>query len=302
MWKGRHIVSVNDFSKNDILEVLGSADAMLKRLESGSALDSCRGRILATLFFEPSTRTRLSFESAMQRLGGSVLGFSDPSATSVKKRETTADTVRTAAGYSDVIVMRHPNPGAAQLAAEVSPVPVINGGDGSNQHPTQTLLDLFTMRHELGGLDGLKVALVGDLKYGRTVHSLVKALGLFDCEFRFITPKALSMPDQFKKGVRFEEREDLDVSGVDAVYVTRIQEERFADPTDYEKVKGAYVVDGRVMDSMDGKSIVMHPLPRVGEIDWRVDDDPRCVYFKQAFYGVATRMALLSMVLGVDAE
>ena len=298
MFRLKHVISIKDFNRKDIDLVLDRAGDMLSILQSKGSTDLMRGKVLASLFFEPSTRTRLSFEAAMLRLGGGVVGFSDPSGTSIKKHETTADTIRMAAGYSDIIAMRHPMDGAAQLASEVSSVPIINGGDGSHQHPTQTLLDLFTMRNELGSLDGLKVAMVGELKYGRTVHSLVDALKLYGAEFKFIAPKILSMPDEYKSGLEYNESNELDVADADVVYMTRIQAERFSDPTDYEKVKDSFVLTPEVLSTMKKKSIVMHPLPRVNEISWKCDSDPRCVYFKQAFYGVPTRMALIAMLTG----
>jgi aspartate carbamoyltransferase catalytic subunit len=292
----RHVISIDDFSRKDIDLVLDQSAKMLGVLKKPS--DMLRGKVLASLFFEPSTRTRLSFETAMHRLGGSVVGFSDPSATSLKKMETTADTICTVAEYADIIAMRHPMEGAARLASEVSKVPIINGGDGSHQHPTQTLLDLFTIQRELGTLDDLKVAVVGDLKYGRTVHSLCTALKLYNADFRFIAPDLLRMPAEYKRGLKHDERSDLDVGDADVVYMTRIQKERFSDPTDYEKVKGSFVLTPQLMSRMKRKSIVMHPLPRVDEIDWACDSDPRSVYFKQAFYGVPVRMALIAMLLG----
>lgn len=295
----KHVISINDFSRKDIDLVLDRARGMLEILNTKGATDVLHGKIMASLFFEPSTRTRLSFESAMNRLGGSVIGFSDPFTTSIKKRETTADTIRMAAAYSDIIVMRHPMDGAARLASELSPVPIINGGDGSHEHPTQTLLDLFTIKQELGRLDGLKVAMVGDLKYGRTVHSLVDALKHYKANFKFISPDLLKMPEEYLKGITFEECRELDVGDADVVYVTRIQAERFSDPTDYEKVKGSFVITPKILSSMKEDSIVMHPLPRVDEIHWSCDSDKRAVYFKQAFYGVPTRMALIAMLLGV---
>jgi len=295
----KHVISIKDFSRKDIDLVLDQADKMLEILSTQGSSDMLHGKVLASLFFEPSTRTRLSFEAAMHRLGGSVIGFSDPSGTSVTKKETTADTIRTVAAYSDIIAMRHPMDGAARLASEVSPIPILNGGDGSHQHPTQTLLDLFTIRKELGTLKGLKIAMVGDMKYGRTVHSLCDALNNYGADFRFIAPDLLRMPDEYKKGLKYDEFSELDVGNADVVYMTRIQAERFADPTDYEKVKGSYVLTPETLSTMKEKSIVMHPLPRVDEISWKCDSDPRCVYFKQAFYGVPTRMALIAMLLGV---
>ncbi|MCK4327752.1 MAG: aspartate carbamoyltransferase [Candidatus Diapherotrites archaeon] len=295
----KHVISIKDFSHKDIDLVLGQADKMLKILNTKGSSDMLHGKVLASLFFEPSTRTRLSFEAAMHRLGGSVIGFSDPKGTSLKKKETTADTIRTVAAYSDIIAMRHPMDGAAKLASDVSTVPIINGGDGSHQHPTQTLLDLFTIKKELGTLNDLKIAIVGDLRYGRTVHSLVGALKQYKADFRFIAPELLKMPEEYKKGLKYDEFTELDVGDADVVYMTRIQAERFSDATDYEKVRGSYVITPKTLSTMKKKSIVMHPLPRVDEISWECDADPRCVYFNQAFYGVPTRMALIAMLLGV---
>jgi len=294
----KHVISISDFSRRELDKVLSQAEKMNSALKKGKPLTTMRGRVLATLFFEPSTRTRLSFETAMKRLGGSVIGFAQPGATSLKKKETMADTIMTVAGYADLIVMRHPLPGSARLASEISPVPVINAGDGSNQHPTQTLLDLFTIKKELGRLDSLKVAMVGDLKYGRTVHSLCTALQKYEnTEFRFVSPPELRIPGCYRKG-EYSETSELDLQGVDVIYVTRIQEERFSDPTEYEKLKGVYRITPGTLEEVKKKAIVMHPLPRVDEIDWRCDSDPRCVYFKQAAYGVPTRMALIKMVAG----
>jgi aspartate carbamoyltransferase catalytic subunit len=302
-WKGRHVISIRDFSRNDLTQVLKNADKMHGYLQKGKVPQLLEEKVLATLFFEPSTRTRLSFETAMRRLGGRVIGFAEPGTTSRKKGETTADTVRMASGYADIIVMRHPNAGAAKLASEVSEVPLINGGDGPNQHPTQTMLDMFTVYKEIGKLDGLKIAVVGDLKYGRTVHSLCTAMQNYEVEFRFIAPEALALPREYKQMLKesnhkFEETEEFNVAGMDVVYMTRIQKERFPDPTDYEKLKGVYVMDMDVVSTMKKKSIIMHPLPRVDEITAEVDSDPRAKYFEQAYYGVPTRMALLAMVMG----
>jgi aspartate carbamoyltransferase catalytic subunit len=294
----KHVISISDFSRKQLDNVLSEAKKMNSALKKGRPLTVMNGKVMAALFFEPSTRTRLSFETAMNRLGGKVIGFAQPGGTSLKKKETMADTILTVAGYADVIVMRHPLPGSARLASEVSPVPIINGGDGSNQHPTQTMLDLFTIKQELGRLDGLNVALVGDLKYGRTVHSLCTALQKYkNTEFKFVSPPELKIPSQYKKG-KYSETEELDLQGADVVYVTRIQEERFSDRTEYEKLKGVYRITPETLESLKKKSIVMHPLPRVDEIDWKCDKDKRCVYFKQSAYGVPTRMGLIKLVMG----
>jgi aspartate carbamoyltransferase catalytic subunit len=296
----RDIISVKDFSREDILYVLDGAMRMEKML--GKKNDTLQGRILATLFFEPSTRTRLSFESAARRLSCSVVGFSEVGGTSSVKGETLADTIRMVEAYSDIIVIRHPADGAARLAADVAHIPVINAGDGSNQHPTQTLLDLYTMKKEFGRVEGLRVALMGDLKFGRTVHSLSYALSLFDCSLQFLSPHGLEMPphikdDLRKKGRDFEEITSLEELSCDVVYVTRIQKERFADIEEYEKVRGSYVIDRATLDIL-GKAKIMHPLPRVDEIAPEVDATENAIYFKQAANGVPVRMFLLCHCLG----
>ncbi len=307
-WEGRNIISIDEFSKEDFYRVLKNSEKMIDLLDKGTPLNVLQGKLMSSLFFEPSTRTRLSFHAAMKRLGGKIIGFSDPRTSSRKKGETTSDTIKMASAYSDVIVIRHPNPGAAKLAAESAEVPVINGGDGSNQHPTQTLLDLVTIQQERppsssdSNIDGCKVAFVGDLKYGRTVHSLCTALKNFDTSFKFIAPEELEMPKKYKEGTDYEETNELELSDADVVYVTRIQKERFPRPSEYERLKGTYVINENVMNELKDDAIVMHPLPRINEIKSTVDSDPRAVYFKQAFYGVPTRMALLAMVTGALEE
>jgi aspartate carbamoyltransferase catalytic subunit len=259
------------------------------------------------LFYEPSTRTRLGFESAMKRLGGSTLGFAEPMGSSVSKGETLADTIRMVESYSDAIVLRHPQEGAARLAAEFTERPVINAGDGAGQHPTQTLLDLYTIWDERGSIDGTKIALVGDLKYGRTVHSLTYALCNFDVELTFVAPGGLQMPREVTERVRelglpLSMTEDLEkvVSEVDVLYVTRIQKERFPDPQEYAKVAGSYRVDLPLLANARKGLIVLHPLPRIDEIAPEVDATPHARYFEEAFNGVPVRMALLSMILGAS--
>ena len=294
----KHVISIGDFSRKDLDALLSEADKMLSFVEKGKQLDVMKGKIMGALFFEASTRTRLSFEAAMHRLGGSVIGFAEPASTSLAKEETIADTVNTISQYCDLIVMRSPFPGAAKLASEVSRVPIINGGDGSREHPTQTMLDLFTIKKEKGRLDNLHIALVGDLKYGRTIHSLCRAFQNYkDIKFTFISPKELAIPNEYKVG-DYKETNNLELEDADVVYVTRIQKERFPDPTEYEKLKGIYRITPEILSTMKKDAIIMHPLPRVDEIDWRCDSDPRCVYFKQAHYGVPTRMALIKMVAG----
>jgi aspartate carbamoyltransferase catalytic subunit len=300
IFKGRDIISIRDFSKADLLHVL----KVSKEMERDKPL-LLAGKILATLFFEPSTRTRLSFESAMCRLGGKVIGFSDEKVSSVKKGETIWDTVKMADRYSDVIVIRSPIEGSARLAAEAASVPVINGGDGANQHPTQTLLDLYTIQKAKKKLEGLKIGFLGDLKYGRTVHSLAIALSHWEVDLYFIAPDALQMPAQYlkdlqEKGIHcfqtgdvFSASEELDI-----LYVTRIQQERFPDPLEYERYKNAYRLDQSLLKHVKRDMKIMHPLPRVGEISPELDETDHAVYFDQAGNGVTVRKALLSLVLG----
>ena len=304
-FKGMHIVSVRDLSREDIEHILDLADTFIPTARGEESSTIMNGKIMATLFFEPSTRTRLSFESAMQRLGGRVLGFADPGGTSAKKGETLADTIRMAAAYSDLIVLRHPQEGAARLASRFSDVPVINAGDGAGQHPTQTLLDLLTIRREAGKIDGKKIALVGDLKYGRTVHSLAYALAMFDTELTFVAPPTLQMPKEMIETVSqmgpkpnlVNSVEEV-VADADVIYVTRIQKERFPDPAEYKKVAEVYKITPEILEDAKDNMIVMHPLPRVKEISPEVDETQHAAYFKQAFYGVPTRMALISLVSG----
>lgn len=306
MWKGRDVISIRDFSKKDIEHILKTAEKLENELKKRGALDYAKGKILATLFFEPSTRTRLSFESAMHRLGGNVIGFAEASTSSVKKGESLRDTIKTVEQYSDVIVIRHPKEGAARLAAEVAEIPVINAGDGSNQHPTQTLLDLYTIKKEFGGIDGLKIGLLGDLKYGRTVHSLSEALAFYDVELYLISPELLKMPRHIieelrEKGVKIYETSDLEkvIGELDLLYVTRIQKERFPDEQEYLKVKGSYVIDCALLARAKEGLKIMHPLPRVDEIHPEVDKSKHAIYFRQVFSGVPVRMALLGLTLGV---
>ncbi|ASJ17270.1 aspartate carbamoyltransferase [Thermococcus chitonophagus] len=305
-WTGRDVISIRDFSKEDIEFVLSTAERLERELKEKGHLEYAKGKILATLFFEPSTRTRLSFESAMHRLGGSVIGFAEASTSSVKKGESLRDTIKTVEQYSDVIVIRHPKEGAARLAAEVAEVPVINAGDGSNQHPTQTLLDLYTIKKEFSKIDGLKIGLLGDLKYGRTVHSLAEALAFYDVELYLISPEMLRMPKHIveelkERGVKVYETSDLEavIGELDVLYVTRIQRERFPDEQEYLKVKGSYQVNCKVLEKAKEELRVMHPLPRVDEIHPEVDKTKHAIYFRQVFNGVPVRMALLGLVLGV---
>ncbi|MFH1848769.1 MAG: aspartate carbamoyltransferase [archaeon] len=300
-FKNRDIISIKDFSKEDLLYVLKIAAIMEKKDQS----ELLSGKILATLFFEPSTRTRLSFESAMQRLGGRVIGFSDSKVSSVSKGESLSDTVKIIEGYSDVIVIRHHLEGAARLAAEATGIPVINGGDGSNQHPTQTLLDLYTIRKTKGTLSNLSVGFLGDLKYGRTVHSLVTALTHFGAKMFFISHKSLGMPKHHLEeldinGISYTVTEDLEsvMPELDVLYNTRIQKERFPDPLDYKRVKGAYQLNMAYIKGAKPDLKILHPLPRVDELSPELDSTPHAVYFEQARNGIPVREALLALVLG----
>jgi aspartate carbamoyltransferase catalytic subunit len=301
-FKGRDIVSIEDFSQQEINHILTVSKKMEPLAKSGS--DILKGKILATLFFEPSTRTRLSFETAMLKLGGNYIGFAEPDIASVRKGESLADTIRTVENYSDIIALRHSLEGSAKLAAEFSKVPVINGGSGAQEHPTQALIDLYTMRKEKGRIDGLKVALVGDLRYGRTVHSLAYALALYDVELFLVSPESLRMRkdvlDTIKSKIPVTEASNLDeiMPKVDVLYVTRIQKERFPDPTEYAKVKGTYRVDLKTLENAKKDLIILHPLPRIDEIATEVDATPQARYFQQVWNGIVVRMALLALVLG----
>ena len=306
-FQGRDVLSISDFSRKDIELVLKAAKKMVPIARGEKASRALEGKILAVLFYEPSTRTRLSFESAMKRLGGNTVGFADPMGASVAKGETLADTIRIVESYSDLIVLRHPQEGAARLAADFTDRPVINAGDGAGQHPTQTLLDLYTIWDERGTLDGTKIAIVGDLKYGRTVHSLTYALSSFDVELTFVAPGGLQMPKEVIDHVRERGRplrvaEDLGkvVPEVDVLYVTRIQKERFPDPQEYAHVAGSYRVDLELLKDARKGLVVLHPLPRRDEIATEVDGTPHARYFQQGFNGVPVRMALLSLLLGVS--
>ena len=302
-FRGRSVVSAADFSKDDLLYLLDASPFF-----EGNVGPRLSGKILGSLFFEPSTRTRLSFESAMHRLGGSVVGFADAKMTSQTKGESLSDTIRMVECYCDAIVIRHPMEGAARLAAETAHVPVINGGDGSNQHPTQTFLDLYTIRKATGRLDGLRVGFFGDLRYGRAVHSLTKALLHFDVELTFIGPAMLRLPEELRdavraKGTKPREVESLDDAGpLDVLYVTRIQKERFPDLADYDRMKNAYRLDRAAAERFGPDLKILHPLPRVTEVDPDVDALPGALYFEQARNGVTVRKALLSLLLSDDGE
>ena len=304
-FKNRDVISVKDFSKEEINYILNYAKKMVPYAKGEKHTDILREKILSSLFFEPSTRTRLSFESAMNRLGGRVIGFADPSATSQKKGESLADTIRMADSYSDAIVIRHPQEGAARLSTEFAESPILNAGDGAGQHPTQCLLDLFTIITERKQIKGNKIVLLGDLKYGRTVHSLAYALSLLGAELTFVSPESLKMPKEVineckEFGVEPSSISSLEraVKDANVLYVTRIQKERFPDAEEYNRVVGIYKVDMDLLKHAKEDLIIMHPLPRVVEIDPEVDKTPHALYFKQAFNGVPVRMALLSLILG----
>lgn len=301
-FRGRSIVSIRDMSLEDLDRIVRATETVKEGKHSGFL----RGKTVATLFFEPSTRTRLSFESAVCKSGGSVFGIADPAASSQSKGESFADSIRTVSGYCDVMVIRHPVEGAARMASELCSIPVVNAGDGANQHPTQTFLDLFTIKEQLGRLSGLRVGMMGDLKYGRTVHSLTHALAMFGNELTFISPPTLKMPEHMLAelqgpGLSFrtvENLEDAAGSGLDILYVTRIQKERFGDPQEYEKVAGTYRITRDTIGMLGGHVRIMHPLPRVDEIDEEVDTTPNAIYFVQAHNGIPTRQALLGLVTG----
>ena len=302
--KDRSVVSINDLTDDEIRLTLDTAERIAELAARDEHPDLLGGWVLATLFFEPSTRTRLSFESAMNRLGGDVIGFSESGSTSATKGETLDDTIRMVSGYSDAAVLRHPREGAARMCAQFATIPIINGGDGSGQHPTQTLLDLYTIRRHFGKIEGVKVALVGDLKYGRTVHSLSYALARFGAKVTLVAPKTLQMPSEIiraleEKGTapRTETTLEAVIPDVDVLYMTRIQKERFPDPEEYARVAGSYRLTVQALKAAKSNAIVMHPLPRVDEIDPAVDATPHAKYFEQAQYGVHVRSALLALIL-----
>jgi aspartate carbamoyltransferase len=305
-WYGKDIISVKQFSRPDLEYIFGVAHEMRGMVERIGTFDLLKGKILANLFYEPSTRTSSSFTAAMERLGGSVIPINEVRYSSVSKGESLPDTVRTLECYADVIVLRHPETGSAAIAARAARKPVINAGDGVGEHPTQALLDTFTIMEELGRLDTLTVTMLGDLKYGRTVHSLARLLSQFNgIKLNYVSPDILRMPKEVMdevaaKNVPQAEFDSLEkvLPETDVLYVTRVQKERFEDPADYEKVKGAYVIDPDVMKAARQEMAVLHPLPRVGEISVDFDEDPRAAYFRQMEYGLYVRMALLAMVLG----
>ena len=302
--KNRSLVSITDYSKEEIVYVLKK----IEQFEKNPNQRILEGKIIATLFFEPSTRTRLSFETAANRLGARVIGFSDAATSSSVKGETLKDTIIMVSNYADLIVMRHHLDGAARYASEVCSVPVINAGDGSNQHPSQTMLDLYSIYKTQGTLDNLHITMVGDLKYGRTVHSLLMAMSHFNPTFSFIAPKELEMPKAYKdfcrkQGIKFQEYVDFQeeiINQSDILYITRVQKERFTDQVDYEKVKNVYTLHNRMLENSKPNLRVLHPLPRVNEIAYDVDDNPKAYYFQQAKNGLYTRQAIMSLALGID--
>ncbi|MFB6184417.1 MAG: aspartate carbamoyltransferase [Haloarculaceae archaeon] len=300
-----HIISAKQLSRQDVEEVLDHAAEMAS--DPAAVRNRHAGKLLGLLFFEPSTRTKMSFTAAMKRLGGNVVDMGSVESSSVKKGESLADTVRVVEGYADALVMRHPSEGSAKMASEFVDVPLVNGGDGAGQHPTQTLLDLYTIR-ENAGLDDLTIGIMGDLKYGRTVHSLAHALTNFDAQQHFVSPESLQLPrsvryDLHEAGASIKEHTDLDVvlPELDVLYVTRIQRERFPDESEYREVAGEYQIDRETLTSADDDLTVMHPLPRVDEIDYDLDDTDHAKYFQQAHNGVPVRMALLDLLLGGDS-
>ncbi len=300
--KNRSLVSITDYNKEEIIKVLDIAEDF----EKNSRQKILKDHVIASLFFEPSTRTRLSFESAVQYLGGSIVGFASADTSSVKKGESLKDTILTVSNYSDLIVMRNPLDGSARFASEVSPVPIINAGDGANQHPTQCLLDLYSIRKTQGSLENIQIALIGDLKYGRTVHSLVQALSLFNATFHLVSPESLKLPSAVKKWIKdagleyFQYTELSDVIPfADILYMTRIQGERFPDPMEYEQLKNSYVLENKMLEKSKDNLRVLHPLPRVNEISEDVDSNPKAYYFQQAQNGVYVRQALIAAILGL---
>ncbi|MCD1295321.1 aspartate carbamoyltransferase [Methanocella sp. CWC-04] len=307
MFERKHIISTKDFSRDEIDLILDRAEELEPVARKGH-LDLLKNKIIATLFFEPSTRTRLSFDTAVKRLGGSTIGFDTATSTSIAKGETLFDTIKIIESYADAIILRHPREGAARMASEISSVPIINAGDGAGHHPTQTLLDMYTIRKECTkGIGDLNVAIVGDLRYGRTVHSLVYALSLYGTKLSFVAPDQLKMPSNIinylkRGGIEFFETSDLNkvLEDADVIYMTRIQKERFPDPSEYLKVAGSYRITTDMLAGVKDDMIIMHPLPRVDEIEPGVDSTKHAKYFQQSFYGVPVRMAVLSLVLNAE--
>lgn len=301
----KSLVSISDIGRDEILNLLETA----RRFEENPNRRLLEGRVVATLFFEPSTRTRLSFETAVNRLGGRVIGFSDANTTSSSKGETLKDTIKMVSNYVDLIVMRHYLEGAARYASEVTDTPVINAGDGANQHPTQTMLDLYSIYKTQGTLENLTITLVGDLKYGRTVHSLLMAMRYFNPTFRFVACKELGMPNEYKSfceenGIRYSEHIDFSpevINSSDIIYMTRVQRERFADIMEYERVKDLYNLNNSMLGGAKENMKILHPLPRVNEIAQDVDDNPHAYYFEQAKNGLYARQAIICRALGIEA-
>lgn len=304
--KRESLVSITDFSKEEILDLLQKAS----RFEANPNQKILEGKVVATLFFEPSTRTRLSFETAVNRLGGKVIGFSDASTTSSSKGETLKDTIMMVSNYADIIVMRHYLEGAARYASEIAPVPIVNAGDGANQHPSQTMLDLYSIYKTQGTLDNLNIYLVGDLKYGRTVHSLLMAMRHFNPTFHFIAPTELRMPEEYKlycqeHNIKYIEHTDFTedtIADADILYMTRVQRERFTDLMEYERVKDLYILNGKMLGKTRPNLRILHPLPRVNEITYDVDESPKAYYFQQAQNGLYAREAILCDVLGITLD
>jgi aspartate carbamoyltransferase catalytic subunit len=304
--ENRSLVTIAEYTKEKILYLL----EMAKQFEQQPNRHLLDGRIVATLFFEPSTRTRLSFETAANRLGAKVIGFTDPKVTSSSKGETLKDTIKMVSNYADIIVMRHHLEGAARYASEVTPVPIVNAGDGANQHPSQTMLDLYSIYKTQGTLDDLNIFLVGDLKYGRTVHSLIMAMRHFNPTFHFVAPKELAMPEEYKlycrqQGIKYVEHTDFNeevISQADILYMTRVQKERFTDLMEYERVKNVYILRAKMLEGCRQNMRILHPLPRVNEIAYDVDDTPQAYYFQQAQNGLYARQAILCDVLGITLE
>ncbi len=297
----RDLISITDYSKEEYLQIM----EMAAEFEANPNQNLLQGKVVASLFFEPSTRTRLSFESAVNRLGGRIIGFADPASSSTTKGETLHDTIKMVCNYADLIVMRHSLEGAARYASEISTVPVINAGDGANQHPTQTLLDMYSILKTQGTLDNLNIFMVGDLKYGRTIHSLMMAMSEFENPiFNFIAPPKLQIPDEYKmllqeKGIRFFEHSEFTdiISEADIIYMTRVQKERFSDPMEYEHVKNVYILENSMLQNTKPNLKILHPLPRVNEISTDVDSNEKAYYFNQALNGIFTRQAIISHIM-----
>ncbi|MBR2617883.1 MAG: aspartate carbamoyltransferase [Paludibacteraceae bacterium] len=300
--KSNGLVSITDYSKEDILRILDLAE----QFEKNPNPRLLEGKLVATLFFEPSTRTRLSFETAVNRLGGRVIGFSDAATSSSSKGESLKDTIKMVSNYVDLIVMRHPVEGAARYASEVASVPVINAGDGANQHPTQTMLDLYSIKKTQGKLTDLTISMVGDLKYGRTVHSLLMAMRYFNPRYNFVSPPELRIPEQYRtfckeNNIEYHEYEDMNqiLNESDILYMTRVQQERFTDPVEYEKVRNTYSLHNNMLEGTKDNLRILHPLPRITEIAEDVDDNPKAYYFQQAKNGVYARQAVICSILGL---